>query len=180
MPIQIPDGVTVKIVDTEITAESSGKRLSYRIPQGIIVRVDGSQVILEREQDTPRSRSLQGLSRTLINNMVIGVKEGFKKRLELVGRGKRAKVEGKALVLEIGLSHPVRFELPPDIQVKVEKNIIELSGIDKQKVGEAAAEIRDIQSPEPYKGAGIRYEGEYIRKKAGKSAVGGGFTGTGK
>lgn len=182
MPIKIPDGVNVNISGQEITVECSEKKLNLKIPEGLKVdAVDGQILILvDGENDSIRCRGLHGLNRTLINNMVIGVKEGFKKNLEIVGRGKKAKLQGKNLVLEIGFSHPVNFQIPDGIEAKVEKNMIEISGIDKQKVGQVSAEIRDIQPPEPYKGSGIKYEGERVRKKAGKTAVGSGFAGGGK
>ncbi|MGM0568013.1 MAG: 50S ribosomal protein L6, partial [Elusimicrobiota bacterium] len=160
--------------------ENSGKKLSHTIPQGIEVRREENRIIVERKAETSRLRGLHGLTRSLINNMIVGVDSGFKKRLQIVGRGKRAKVQGNKIVLDLGFSHSVNYVLPKGVEASVEKNIIQISGFDKQKVGETAAEIRDIQPPEPYKGAGIRYEGERIRKKAGKSAIGGGFTGAGK
>jgi large subunit ribosomal protein L6 len=180
MPIKILDGVKVNIAGKDITAECSGKKLQYVIPEGIGVKVENDQIIVEREDEDLKTRGLHGLCRTLISNMITGVKEGFTKKLDIVGRGKRAAVKGKVLTLELGLSHPVDFNIPEGIEIKVEKNILEVQGIDKQKVGEVSAEIRDLQPPEPYKGAGIRYEGEVVKKKAGKSAVGGGFTGGGK
>lgn len=180
MPIKITEGVNVSISGQDIAVESSGKKLEYKIPDGIKVRIEEGQIIINRENDSIKLRSLHGLTRTLIYNMVTGVKEGFSKKLEIIGRGKKAKVQGKSLILEVGFSHSVDFQLPEGIQAKVEKNIIEISGIDKQKVGEVSAEIRDIQPPEPYKGSGIRYKGEKVRKKAGKTAIGGSFTGTAK
>jgi len=178
--IKVPSGVKVNISGREVVVENSGKKLSYEVPEGISARLDDGIIEVARREDTRNLRSLHGMARTIIANMITGVTEGFRKNLELVGRGKRASVQGKKLVLELGFSHPVDFPLPRDIEAKVEKNVIEISGIDKQQVGEVAAEIRDIQPPEPYKGAGIRYQGEHVKKKAGKTAVGGGFTGTGK
>ncbi|MFH1414902.1 MAG: 50S ribosomal protein L6 [Elusimicrobiota bacterium] len=180
MPINIPDGVNVDISGQDITVESSGKKLTHKLHDGITLTNNAGRLMVGIDTDTVKLRGLHGLSRTLINNMVIGVKDGFKKRLEIIGRGKKANVQGKSIILELGFSHPVDFHLPEGIEVNVAKNIIEITGIDKQKVGEVAAELRDLQSPEPYKGAGIRYEGEVIKKKAGKTAIGGGFTGSGK
>lgn len=180
MPIKIPDGVNVNISGQEIMVECSGKKLVYKIHEGVKAGVEDGQIIVVREDNSIKNRELHGLNRTLINNMVIGVKEGFKKNLELVGRGKKAKVQGKSLILEIGLSHAVNFQIPDGIEVKVEKNIIEISGTGKQEVGQVSAEIRAFQPPEPYKGSGIRYEGERVRKKAGKTAIGSGFAGAGK
>jgi large subunit ribosomal protein L6 len=179
-PIPVPEGVNVTVSGQEITIENSGKKVFRRIPDGLAAKLEDKQLFLLRSDDSRRQKSLHGLTRTLIHNTVSGIKEPFKKRLELQGRGKRAKVKGKSLVLELGFSHPVNFEIPEDIEVNIDKDIIEVSGIDKQKVGEVAAEIRIIDPPEPYKGTGIRYEGERVRKKAGKAAIGGGFTGTGK
>jgi len=179
-PVQIPEGVEVKLEGRILKASSSGKELEYEIPEGISVSVEDKLIILKRDNDTKQGRSLQGLSRSLISNMVTGLKDGFTRKLEMVGRGKRAKVQGKTLVLEIGFSHPVEFPLPEGIEAKVERNIIELSGYDKHVLGQTAANIRRIQPPEPYKGSGIRYQDEHVKKKAGKAAIGGGFTGAGK
>ncbi len=180
MPIDILAGVNVNITGQQVNVECSGKKNSFMVPDGINIKKNENQIIVERESDAIKLRGLHGLTRVLINNMVIGVKDGFSKKLEMVGRGKKAKVQEKILVLDIGLSHSINFNLPDGIEAKVERTIIEISGIDKQKVGEVAAEIRDLQPPEPYKGSGIRYHGERVRKKAGKSAVGGGFSGAGK
>jgi large subunit ribosomal protein L6 len=180
LPIKILDGVNVNVSGNTIKVECSGKKLEYQVPELINVRIDNGEIIVERTDESVKARAFQGLVRALINNMVIGVKEGFKKNLEMVGRGKKAKVQGKKLILDIGFSHSYEFDIPDGIEIKVEKTVMEVAGIDKQKVGEVAAEIRDIQPPEPYKGAGIRYQNEVVKKKAGKSAVGGGFTGGGK
>ena len=179
-PVSVPEGVSVKLDGSLFSAECSGKSMQHTVPDGIIVEIEESTVNIKRKEDTKELRTKQGLTRTLINNMVTGVKDGFTKKLEMVGRGKRAKVQGKSLILEIGFSHPVDFAIPEGIQINVDRNIIEVAGYDKQKVGEIAAEIRAIQPPEPYKGAGIRYQDEYVKKKAGKAAIGGGFTGGGK
>lgn len=179
-PVTIPDGVTVKIAEGVLTAESSGKKMDYPIPEGISVKIEDKEILVERENDNKKTRALHGLSRTLISNILTGVKDGFSKKLEMVGRGKRAKVEGDKLVIELGFSHPVDFKLPEGIEAMVEKSVIEIKGFDKQLVGETASKLRGLQPPEPYKGSGVRYQGEHIRKKAGKSAIGGGFTGSGK
>ncbi|MFC2062116.1 50S ribosomal protein L6 [Elusimicrobiota bacterium] len=180
VPIAIPDGVKLNISGKDVSIELSGNKLNHIIPAGITALVEENNLIVTREDDSVRSRSLHGLTRTILCNMIIGLKDGFKKRLEMRGRGKKAKVQGKNLVLELGFSHPADYKIPEGVEIKIEGNIIEITGIDKQKVGEVAAEIRELQPPEPYKGSGIRYEGELVRKKAGKSAVGGGFTGSGK
>ncbi|MGM0441115.1 MAG: 50S ribosomal protein L6 [Elusimicrobiota bacterium] len=182
-PVDIPDKVEVKIEGKKITVESSGEKNTVDLPELISGKVEDGQIILVRENESKKARSLHGLFRTLVANAIQGLTEGFIKRLELVGRGKRAKVQKKNIVLELGFSHPVKFDIPENIEVKLDeedKNIIIISGKDKQQVGQVAADIRDIQPPEPYKGAGIRYEDEYVRKKAGKTAIGGGFTGAGQ
>ncbi|MBN2407953.1 MAG: 50S ribosomal protein L6 [Elusimicrobia bacterium] len=179
-PITVPDGIKVSIAGGEITVEGSGKKLAYVLPDGISAIQKEKDLILERKNDSPRMRSLHGLSRSLINNMIYGISKGFSKSLEMVGRGKRAKVQGKNLILELGFSHPVNFSIPDGIDIKVDKNIIEISGYEKSVVGQLAANIRGLQPPEPYKGSGIRYKDEVVKKKAGKAAVGGGFTGAGK
>lgn len=179
-PIEIPSGVTVAISNGIISVESSGKKLQYEIPGLISVIQEENMIVVTRNDESKEARSLHGLVRTLINNMVTGVSKGFVKSLEIVGRGKRAKVQGKIIKLDLGYSHSIDFDIPEGIEINVEKNVIEVKGIDKQLVGQVAANLRDLQPPEPYKGAGIRYLGEVIRKKAGKSAVGGGFTGAGK
>lgn len=180
VPVKIPEKVKVDIEKGIIKISKDKKELTYRIPEKIGIKKKDGEIKVERKEESRKSRALQGLARTLVSNMVEGVTNGFMKKLELVGRGKRAKVQGKKLILEIGLSHPYEYNIPEGIEVNIQKNIIEISGVDKQKVGETAAEIRDIQPPEPYKGSGIRYHGEHIRKKAGKAAVGGGFTGAGQ
>ena len=172
-PITIPSGVEVNL---------DGSRVSVKGPKGIleqtmhaemrIVMEDGT-LRVERPSDERLHRSLHGLTRTLLANMVEGVTSGFEKRLEIVGVGYRAALKGCDLELSVGYSHPVTFRPPAGIEFEVPaQNRITVRGIDKQLVGEVAAEIRKIRKPEPYKGKGIRYEGEYVRKKAGKAATG--------
>ena len=176
--VDIPETVKVKITSGILTAEASGKKMEYPIPECLKVEVEGNELKLIRKDNEQSTRALHGLSRTLIKNMMIGLSEGFSKKLEMVGRGKRAKVEGSKLILELGFSHPIEYELPKGIEAIVERTIIEIKGYDKQQVGETAAKLRGLQPPEPYKGAGIRYLGEHIRRKAGKSAIGGGIAGS--
>ncbi len=179
-PINVPDSVKITLNPDEITVESSGKVLKHNIPSDVEVSFEEGVISVTRKNNTPRIRGLHGLTTTLISNMVEGVSKGFKRRLKIVGRGKRAKVQGNKMVLELGFSHPIEYILPEGVEAAVEKDIIEITGYDKQKVGETAAEIRDFQPPEPYKGSGIRYEDEKVRKKAGKAAIGGGFAGGGQ
>ncbi len=176
--IEVFPGMNVNVTGQNITVEKSSKKLDYTVPDGISVKFNENKIVVSSSND--KLKPLHGLARTIIYNMVLGIHEGFKKSLQIVGRGKKAKVQGTKLILDIGFSHSAVYEIPNGIEIKVEKNIIEISGIDKQKVGEVASEIRAIQPPEPYKGAGIRYKDENIKKKAGKSAVGGGFSGAGK
>ncbi len=176
----MPSGVKVSLDSNMVRVEAGSKKLEHTVPGGLSVELEEGKVKVRRDDDSRRLLALHGLTRSLISNMITGVSTGFKKRLQIVGRGKKAKVQGKKMVLELGFSHPVEYELPEGIEAAVEKNIISIEGYDKQKVGETAAKIRGIQPPEPYKGSGIRYENERVRKKAGKSAVGGGFTGSGQ
>ena len=179
-PIEIPSGISVDIQNQDIVVSKDAKKRAHTLPDGISVRLDDEYLLVERKNNSKVLRSLHGLTRTIINNMIIGLDKNFRKTLTLVGKGKRVQLQGNKLILGVGFSHPVEFIVPEDIDIKIEKNTIEISGINKQKVGEIAAEIRDIQPPESYKGSGIRYKDEQVRKKAGKTAVGGGFTGTGK
>ncbi len=168
-PVTIPNGVTVATADGRCTVVGPKGELSLPLHHRVTVRVDGSVAhISVVSPDEQRDRALWGLFRMLLANAVQGVRDGFTKQLEIRGVGYRAGLEGKDLVLNLGFSHPVRFSPPDGIAVTVEKNIVTVSGIDKQLVGEAAAEIRRLRPPEPYKGKGIRYVGEYVRQKAGK------------
>lgn len=172
-PVEIPKGVKVSYKDGVVYVEGSLGKLTQRISNEIDIEIKDNNILVKRKDDTPYVKSLHGLYQRLINNMIIGVTKGFKKDLVIQGVGYRAKMEGKALVLQIGFSHPVKFTPPGDIKITVADNTkINVSGIDKQVVGEIAAEIRRYYPPEPYKGKGIRYVGEYVRRKAGKAAVG--------
>jgi len=153
-----------------ITVKGPRGVLQRQIPFGITVSKENGQLVVTRASDERRHRSLHGLTRALIANMVQGVEKGFEKRLELVGTGYRAAVQGKKLVLTVGYSHPVEFEPPEGIEFETPAaNRIVIKGIDKEKVGNIAATIREVRRPEPYKGKGIKYEGEVIRRKAGKA-----------
>lgn len=173
-PIAVPEGVEVKIDQNVITVTKGDKSLTQEVNPDITMIYDqeNRQIVVNRPTDHRNHRSLHGLYRSLIQNMVIGVTEGFKRKLEIVGVGYRAELKGRNLLLSLGYSHPILFKPPKEIQITIEGNTnIFISGIDKQLVGQVAAKIRSLRPPEPYKGKGIRYEGEYIRRKAGKTAA---------
>lgn len=170
MPIEIKAGVTVSIDSGQIKVSGPKGELTQEIHPAVkVVQEDGK--ILVQPKDTKDSSSFQGLTRTLIANMVTGVTDGFEKKLVFQGVGYRASVQGRDLTMSLGFSHPVIYTPKEGIEIKVEKNTIIVSGIDKQMVGQVASEIRSLKKPEPYKGKGIRYEGEKIRRKAGKAAA---------
>ncbi len=170
LPISIPDGVEVKIEGNILSAKGSKGTETVAIPQEIEVKIENKEVTVSRKGDDRKSRSLHGLFRTLISNAVNGVKTPFEKKLEIVGVGYRAAMQGKAINLSLGYSHPVIIEPPEGITISVEANTkITVSGSNKQMVGDIAALIRSKRPPEVYKGKGIKYEGEYIARKAGKA-----------
>ena len=170
-PIIIPSGVEVTVSDAEVKVKGSKGELKEKIhPLVKVVKKDKEVLVMVNDPRDKQQKALWGTFRNLINNMVEGVTKGFEKKLEINGVGYRAQVSGKKLTLIVGYSHPVDFELPQGIEAKVEKNIVILSGVDKQLVGETAAQVRRIRKPEPYKGAGIKYVDEVIRRKAGKAA----------
>src|SRR5215469_2769429 len=170
LAINVPSGVAVKVVDGDIQIKGPKGELGIRVTHPISVSIDGNVVTVTRPDEEKRSRQLHGLKRTLIANMVDGVTKGFSRNLEIVGVGYRAQMQGKKLSLQLGFSHPVVFEPPAGITIAVEgTNKISVSGANKQQVGQLAAQIRDIRPPEPYKGKGIRYEGERVRRKLGKA-----------
>ncbi len=169
LPIKIPSGVTITIDPDTITVNGSKGSLSQFTMPGITVKQEGDEVLVTRENDEPTNRSLHGLMRTLVSNMVVGVTEGFKKDLELQGVGYRVALAGQQLKLNLGFSHDVMFSIPQGITITVEQNNMTVSGISKQQVGQVAAEIRSFKKPEPYKGKGIRYVGEHVIRKSGKS-----------
>jgi len=168
-PIPCPQSVNLDVADGLITVVGPKGRLTQPLPAGITVRREGDQVIVERSSDERMQRSLHGLMRTLVNNMIVGVTQGFERRLELVGTGYRAQATSRGLSISVGYSHPVVFPAPEGINLGVDGPRIVVAGIDKQVVGEVAAQIRRIRPPEPYKGKGIRYMGEVVRRKAGKA-----------
>ncbi len=171
MPIAIPAGVTVDIAENnKVTVKGPKGTLERVLPSEMKIVKDGDVVTVSRPNDLKRMKSLHGLTRTLINNMVVGVTDGYQKVLEINGVGYRAVKQGKKLVLSLGYSHPVEMEEPEGLEIVVEdQNKIIVKGIDKEKVGQYAAEIREKRAPEPYKGKGIKYADEVIRRKVGKT-----------
>ena len=170
MPVAIPAGVTVEIAEGNVvTVKGSKGTLVRELPHEMDIKIEDGHVIVSRPNDLKRMKSLHGLTRTLIHNMTIGVSEGYTKTLEVNGVGYRAAKAGKKLTLNLGYSHPVEMEDPEGIETKVDGNKIIVSGISKEKVGQYAAEIRDKRRPEPYKGKGIKYADEVIRRKVGKT-----------
>ncbi len=170
MPIAVPAGVTVEIAENnKVTVKGPKGELSRVLPPEMEIKQEDGQVLVSRPNDLKRMKSLHGLTRTLVNNMVVGVTEGYTKLLEINGVGYRASKAGNKLTLNLGYSHPVIMEDPEGIESAVEGNKITIKGIDKEKVGQYAAEIRDKRRPEPYKGKGIKYADEVIRRKVGKT-----------
>ncbi|GAA2912468.1 large subunit ribosomal protein L6 [Microbacterium keratanolyticum] len=170
LPIDIPAGVTITVNDGVVSVKGPKGELTLPVASPIQVAVEGSQVLVTRPDDERESRSLHGLTRTLINNDIIGVTEGYTKGLEVVGTGYRVMQKGGSVEFALGFSHPVLVDPPAGITLTVEgNNKLTVSGISKQAVGEAAANIRKIRKPEPYKGKGVRYAGEVVRRKAGKA-----------
>ena len=170
-PIEIPQGVNVKVNADVIAVEGPKGKLSQRMPAGVTAVVEKTQLLIKRANDERQVRALHGLTRALAANMVNGVKNGFERKLDIVGIGYRAQLQGKALQLALGFSHPVIFPLPEGVTAEVERQVaITLRGADKALLGETAAKLRALRKPDPYKGKGIRYSGEVLRKKVGKKA----------
>ncbi len=170
MPIAVPAGVTVDIAENnKVTVKGPKGTLERVLPVEMNIKLEGSEVIVTRPSDLKKMKSLHGLTRTLISNMVVGVTDGYAKILEINGVGYKAAKAGKKLTLSLGYSHPVEMEDPEGLESVVEGNKITIKGIDKEKVGQYAAEIRDKRRPEPYKGKGIKYADEVIRRKVGKT-----------
>jgi len=169
LPIAIPSGVTITVDASEITVTGSKGTLKQFTMPGITVAQEDNQIIVTRVDDQPMHRAKHGLMRALINNMIVGVTTGFSKKLEIVGVGYRVALQGNALKLNLGFSHDILYELPQGVSADVQGLNITVSGISKQQVGQTAAEIRAFKKPEPYKGKGIKYEGERIIRKSGKS-----------
>ena len=169
-PIKIPDDVEVKITGDKIVVKGSKGSLDLKFRREIKVKKENNEIIVKRINETKLARSLHGLTRTLIANLIEGVTKGFSKTLEMVGVGYRPSLEGEVLVLKVGFSHPVKIVPPSGIKFEVMKNKIKASGINKQLVGDMAAKIRNVRPPDSYKGKGIRYEGEKVKTKPGKAA----------
>ena len=170
-PIEIRDGVTVTQKEETLEVKGPKGQLELRLHPLIKIEIKDKEILLSPKEMSKQGRSLWGLFRTLVDNMIIGVTEGYEKKLEFKGVGYKAQAQGDKLVLDVGFSHPVELKMPAGIAVSVEKNIITVSGISKEMVGQAAAKIRAVRKPEPYKGTGIAYEGEKIRRKVGKKAA---------
>lgn len=172
LPIQIPEGVKVNFQDGMVAIESDKGTLSEKIHPEMKIEIKDNIIQVERPSESRTHKSLHGLTRTLIQNMVIGLTDGYEKKLEIVGVGYRAEIKGKALILMLGYSHPIYFIPPEEIKIETpSQTSIVIKGINKQLVGEIAAKIREFRPPEPYKGKGIRYENEHIRRKVGKANV---------
>ncbi|MDP9017966.1 MAG: 50S ribosomal protein L6 [Candidatus Eremiobacteraeota bacterium] len=174
LPVAVPSGVNVDIKENEVHVKGPKGELNQHILPHVSVKLEDGHVLIERKGDNKDQRSAHGLTRTLINNMIEGVTKGFRKSLEIQGVGYRAAKSGEKLNLTLGFSHPVSYDAPKGIGFTVEgTNKVHVDGIDKQQVGQVAAEIRSLRPPEPYKGKGIRYEGEVVRKKLGKAGKAG-------
>jgi large subunit ribosomal protein L6 len=173
LPIAVPNGVKVDVANNHMTVEGPKGRLERTLPQQITIKVEDGNILCQRPSDGREHRSLHGLTRTLVANMVTGVSAGFRKELELVGVGYRAQKQGEDLVLTLGFSHPVRIRPPDGVGVEVaDTTHFAVTGISKERVGQMAADLRRLRPPEPYKGKGVMYRGERIRRKAGKAGKG--------
>jgi len=172
--VALPSGVTVEVRSGTVHVKGPKGELSYILLPQVEVKVEGSEVIVGRKEDTDNARALHGLTRSLVANMVQGVAEGFAKQMEIIGVGYKAALKGKVLQLLLGYSHPIDFQIPAGIEITQDeknKNLITIKGIDKQLVGQVASDIRELRPPEPYKGKGIRYIDEVVRRKVGKAAA---------
>lgn len=170
-PIPLPKGVEIKTDATTIHVKGPKGTLSYPATKGISIKIEDGIVTVEQDVKVEMPKTTHGIYRALLNNMIIGVSKGFEKRLSMIGVGYRAAIQGQKLDLQVGFSHPTQISIPKDVQVTVDKStMIIITGIDKHRVGQFAASVRAVKPPEPYKGKGIRYENEYVRKKAGKAA----------
>ncbi len=169
-PVTIKDGVQVAVEAGKVTVTGTKGTLETQIPRGVVVTVEDGSVLVKKEKDIKEFEKFYGLTRAMIANMVEGVSKGFEKKLELSGVGYRARVEGRDLVLSIGFANQVKITPPQEVQITVADNVITVSGIDKQLVGNIASKIHEVRPPDPYKAKGVRYVGEKIRRKPGKSA----------
>jgi large subunit ribosomal protein L6 len=171
-PIEIPDAVGVNVSGQNISVKGPKGALDFSFHWDVEVKIEGKEIFVTVKKINKQTKALWGLTRMLVSNMIEGATKGFEKQLELQGVGFRMAVQGKKLNMALGFSHPVDVEVPEDLEAKIEKNILTISGIDKQKVGQFAATVRALKKVEPYKGKGFRYVGEIVRKKAGKKAAG--------
>ena len=170
-PVVIPQGVKVQVDGLTVRAEGPKGKLSQPVPAGLTPRVADGTIVIDRSSEDRRVRALHGLARALVANMVTGVKDGFERKLEIVGIGYRAQMQGKSIQLALGYSHPVLFPLPDGVSAEIDKQVaITLRGPDKAVLGQTAAKLRALREPDPYKGKGIRYAGEVVRRKVGKKA----------
>jgi large subunit ribosomal protein L6 len=170
-PIRIPQGVKIQVEGMTVRAEGPKGKLAQPVPAGLTTRVADGTIVIERQGEDRRVRALHGLARALVANMVTGVKDGFERKLEIVGIGYRAQMQGKSIQLALGYSHPVLFPLPDGVTAEIDKQTaITLRGADKAVLGQTAAKLRALREPDPYKGKGIRYAGEVVRRKVGKKA----------
>ncbi|MFY7843107.1 MAG: 50S ribosomal protein L6 [Rhabdochlamydiaceae bacterium] len=170
-PVPLPKNTEVKIVDGKVHVKGPKGSLDLALVKGVVLTVEADKVVVNIENNDKLPRTTHGFYRATLNNMIIGVSQGFEKKLSLIGVGYRATVQGSRLDLQLGFSHPTSLEIPKTVSVTVDKSVaVVVSGIDKQAVGQFAASIRAMKPPEPYKGKGIRYENEFVRKKAGKAA----------
>ncbi len=168
-PVPIPDGVEVTLAGQTVTAKGKLGQRSVTMSDEVALSMEDRQVWVKPRRDTPRGRTMWGTCRSLVNNLIVGVAEGFTVNLEIIGVGYRAAVAGKSLHLQLGFSHDIDYPIPDDIEITCERpTLISVKGADKQRVGQVAADIRGFRPPEPYKGKGIRYVGEYVRRKEGK------------
>jgi large subunit ribosomal protein L6 len=170
-PVDVPAGVTVQSDGRSVSAKGPKGELTLTLPEGIRASVAGTRVEVSSASDTKEGRSLHGLSRSLVANMITGVSQGYSRELELEGVGFRAAVQGDKLTLLLGFSSPVEYGAPPGVKFSVKENVITVSGADKKLIGDVAAHIRSFYPPEPYKGKGVRYRGEYVRRKTGKTVA---------
>jgi len=169
-PIDIPDGIKVEVNGNIVKVEAKGKTVEHVVPGGFTAEIKDKTLVISRPSDARQDRALHGTTRSLIQNIIIGLKDGFEKKLKIQGVGYKAQMKGKMLVMDIGFSHSIEFTPPESVTIETTSPTdLLVKGINKQEVGEVAAEIRDYYPPEPYKGKGIRYEGEYVRQKQGKS-----------
>ncbi len=172
LPVSVPAGVDVKLNGSDISVKGPKGELSYSFSKNLKISQTDEGIVVERPNDERENRSLHGLTRTLIHNMIVGVTEGYVKTLELKGVGYRASLKGKSLEMTLGFSHPVKVDPPEGIEFECpEATLIHVKGIDKQLVGQVAADVRSYRPPEPYKGKGIRYQGEHVRRKEGKAGA---------